>query len=67
MSELLPQQHLLLELIIKSGDVTIPKEDDGTMLFRTLKECADLRWVSVMPSGNDMQTATVTNLGRKAI
>jgi len=67
MPDLLPQQHLLLELIIKSGDVRLPKKDDGTMLFRTLNECADLRWVSIQSSDTDHNVVTVTDAGRKAV
>ena len=67
MADLLPQQRLLLELIMMSGDVTVPKKDDGSMLYRTLKECQKLRWVSVVPAGEDAELATVTHLGRKAV
>jgi len=67
MSNLLPQQRLLLELIIKSGDVTVPKKDDGTMLFRTLNECAALRLVSIQSSDADHNIVTVTGAGRKAV
>ena len=67
MSDILPQQRLLLELIIKSGDVTVPKKDNGTMLFRTLNECADLRWVTIAPADSDHNTATVTSAGRNAV
>ncbi|PCI42054.1 MAG: hypothetical protein COB46_01645 [Rhodospirillaceae bacterium] len=67
MSDLLPQQHLLLELIQMSGDISVPKRDDGSVLFRTLKECEDLRLVAVTPDGDDHNTATVTLRGRKAL
>ncbi|PHS78130.1 MAG: hypothetical protein COB59_08705 [Rhodospirillaceae bacterium] len=67
MSDLLPQQHLLLELILMSGDISVPKKDDGSVLFRTLKECEGLRLVTITPSGDDHNTAMVTRLGRKAL
>jgi hypothetical protein len=67
MNNILPQQRLLLELIIKSGDVTVPKKDNGTMLFRTLNECAQLSWVNILPSDSDHNIATVTSAGRKVV
>lgn len=67
MSDLLPQQHLLLELLQMSGDISVPKKDDGSVLYRTLKECEALRLVSMAPSGNDHNTAMVTRLGRKSL
>ena len=67
MSDILPQQQLLLELIMMSGDVTVPKNDDGTMIYRTLKECSGFGWVSVLPGKSNSDIATVTAEGRKAI
>lgn len=66
MSNVLPQQRLLLELIIMSGDIAVPAADDGTMLYRTLKECEDHRWLTCSSFGAGFDKATVTVKGRKA-
>ena len=66
MSNVLPQQRLLLELIIMSGDIAVPATDDGTMLFRTLKECEKQGWLTCNSFGAGFDKATVTEKGRKA-
>jgi hypothetical protein len=37
---MLPQQRLLLELLTMSGDIAVPMEAKGTILWRTIDECA---------------------------
>ena len=65
MPNVLPQQHLLLELIIMSGDIAVPAADDGTMLYRTLKECEKHGWLTCSSFGAGFDKATVTATGRK--
>ena len=67
MADLLPQQRLLLELIQMSGDISVPKNDDGSVMYRTLKECESFKLISLTPDGDDHNTAMVTNAGRKAL
>ncbi|HEY9081080.1 hypothetical protein [Magnetovibrio sp.] len=66
MRNVLPQQRLLLELIVQSGDIAVPSEDNGTVLYRTLKECESAGWLNVKPFGAGFNKASVTDLGRVA-
>lgn len=65
MPNILPQQRLLLELIIMSGDIAVPAADDGTVLYRTLKECEEHKWLTCSSFGAGFDKATVTDKGRK--
>lgn len=66
MSNVLPQQRLLLELIQMSGDIAVPVEDDGTVLFRTLQECKANGWITLSLFGAGFNKAHITDTGRKA-
>lgn len=65
MPNLLPQQRLLLELIVQSGDIAVPAEDNGTVLYRTLKECEGAGWLNIHPFGAGFYKASVTTKGRQ--
>lgn len=65
MSSILPQQRLLLELIVMSGDIAVPAEDNGTVLYRTLRECVDKGWITLSPFGAGFNKAHITDPGRK--
>lgn len=67
MTEILPQQRLLLELIKMSGDIAVPDQDDGTMLYRTLKECEAKHWLTLKQFGAGFCKASITPLGRDMI
>jgi len=62
----LPQQLLLLELIVQSGDIAVPAKDDGTVLYRTLKECEAAGWLIINPFGAGFDKASITETGRVA-
>lgn len=66
MATVLPQQRLLLELIVMSGDTAVPAEDNGTVLYRTLKECERNGWLTLNPFGAGFDKATITDAGREA-
>lgn len=66
MATVLPQQRLLLELIVMSGDTAVPAEDNGTLLYRTLKECERNGWLTLSPFGAGFDKASVTASGREA-
>ena len=66
MPTVLPQQRLLLELIVMSGDTAVPAEDNGTVLYRTLKECESNGWLVLSPFGAGFDKASVTESGRAA-
>ena len=67
MAKPLPQQTLLLELISMSGDIAVPSEDDGTLLFRTLGECKAASWIRLTPFGQGFDKASLTAFGRKIL
>lgn len=66
MPDVLPQQRLLLELIVMSGDIAVPAHDDGTVLYRTLKECEANGWLRLSSFGAGFDKAAVTDSGRRA-
>lgn len=66
MPNVLPQQRLLLELIVQSGDIAVPSADNGTVLYRTLKECEKSGWLKIKPFGAGFDKASVTEAGRAA-
>ncbi|MEG3618425.1 hypothetical protein V5T82_08175 [Magnetovibrio sp. PR-2] len=67
MPEILHQQRLLLELLIKSGDIGVPDVDDGTLLFRTLQECIDHGWITMGHFGAGVDIVKITDAGRAAV
>ncbi|NQU56058.1 MAG: hypothetical protein HQ513_02410 [Rhodospirillales bacterium] len=64
MAEILHQQRLLLELLVKSGNIAVSGTDDGTLLFATLKECEKAGWLTLKPFGAGFDQAEVTGAGR---
>ena len=64
MPTILPQQQLLLELIIFSGDIGVPDVDDASIFFRTMKECEAKGWITVTHFGAGVQKLSITDLGR---
>ncbi len=66
MAMVLPQQKLLLELLMMSGDIAVPDADNETVLFRTLKECESKGWLSLKQFGAGFNKAAITDTGRKA-
>lgn len=66
MPNVLPQQRLLLELIVQSGDIAVPAVDNGTVLYRTLKECERSGWLNIKSFGAGFDKASVTDQGRQA-
>ncbi len=63
----LPQQKLLLELLDMSGDIAVPSADNGSMLFRTLQECREARWIELSPFGAGFDKAHITVSGRRIV
>ncbi|WP_028880599.1 hypothetical protein [Terasakiella pusilla] len=64
MSNVLPQQKLLLELLIMSGDIAIADDISGTILERTVEECEKKGWVMRKQFGAGFHKTTITPLGR---
>ncbi len=67
MGTILPQQQLLLELLIMSGDIAIADQTQGSILVRTLRECAARGWVEVEKIGPGFSKAIITDKGRQAV
>ncbi len=67
MAEILHQQRLLLELLSMSGNIAVPDADNGTLLYRTLKECKDNGWITLTPFGAGFNKAEIKQSGRLAI
>ena len=66
MAGALPQQTLLLELLMMSGDIAVPDSDNGTVLYRTLKECEASGWLELKQFGAGFDKASITDSGRLA-
>jgi hypothetical protein len=67
MAEILHQQRLLLELLSMSGNIAVPDSDNGTLLFKTLKECEASNWLALTQFGAGFNKAEITDSGRRAI
>jgi hypothetical protein len=62
-----PQQRLLLELLTMSGDIAVPMEAKGTILWRTLDECEQQRLVALNNINDSICRVSVTALGRATL
>ena len=67
MSIVLPQQALLLELLVMSGDIAMADDIEGTVLHRTLVECERKGWVIQKRFGAGFNKLTITDSGRKIV
>jgi len=50
-----------------SGDIAVPSVNDGSVLFRTLTECHEARWIELSPFGAGFDKAHITASGRRLI
>ncbi len=66
MPRVLPQQQLLLELLIMSGQIAVPEDSNDTILWRTLKECRTARWLTSVEVSPGLFKIEITRAGRKA-
>ncbi|NQV54720.1 MAG: hypothetical protein HQ503_02580 [Rhodospirillales bacterium] len=66
MASILPQQMLLLELLVMSGDIAVSDNREDTILGRTLKECESSGWITTKQFGAGFNKVTITATGRKA-
>ncbi len=66
MAKTLPQQQLLLELLIMSGKIGVPADDKETILWRTLDECKKSGWISWAEVSPGLFSIEVTRAGRQA-
>lgn len=61
---LMPQQRLLLELMMMAGDIAITATGEGSVLRRTLDECANRGWIEVNTISQGFSKASITPKGR---
>ena len=66
MSKTLPQQQLVLELLIMSGEVAVPEDTGGTILWRTLRECRQAGWLTSVEVSPGLFRIGITRAGRTA-
>jgi len=66
MAETLPQQQLLLELLIMSGQIAVPADDKNTILWRTLGECQKTGWLTWVEVSPGLFSIEITRKGRQA-
>lgn len=64
MVNIMPQQRLLLELLIMSGELGVTVAPDGSLLWRTLNECKQARWLKLTEISPDIHKAEITGAGR---
>ncbi|MGO1119166.1 hypothetical protein ACTL6U_10690 [Rhodovibrionaceae bacterium A322] len=50
-----------------SGNIGVPSEDNGTLLYRTLLECQKAGWITLQTIAADYSEAAITQSGRRAI
>ncbi len=66
MIKILPQQLLLLELLISSGDIAVDESKENSILGRTLKECSNKGWTELKVFGGGFNKVSITESGRHA-
>ena len=66
MPHVLPQQQLLLELLIMSGQIAVTEDSNDTILWRTLKECRTAGWLTSVKVSPGLFSIEITRAGRKA-
>ena len=67
MQDILPQQKLLLELLVMSGDIAVADNLNGTILERTLEECERKGWVTHKKFGAGFNKTSITPAGRRIV
>jgi hypothetical protein len=64
MPKTLPQQQLVLELLIMSGEVAVPEGVGETILWRTLRECRQAGWLTSVEVSPGLFRIDITGMGR---
>ena len=65
-TQVLPQQKLLLELIAVSGELSVPEQPPGSLLWKTLQECTQSRWINMRETRPGTHSVRITAAGREA-
>ncbi len=64
---LLPQQQLVLELLRMSGEIAVLESAEGTILWRTLQECRQNRWIAKTEVSPGVFSVSLTAAGRREL
>jgi hypothetical protein len=67
MVSLLPQQRLILELLVMSGEIAVPATPDDSILWRTVDECLGQRWIVRREVGGGFCKVDATPIGRSVL
>jgi hypothetical protein len=67
MPKTLPQQQLLLELLVMSGQIGVAAGAQDTILWRTLLECQAAGWLTRVEVSPGLFSIEITQKGRRAI
>ena len=67
MSDILPQQRLVLELLSMTGNFAVPVTDETTVLWRTLHECKVNGFVRVTEISSGVYKVQLTLSGRRIV
>ncbi len=67
MDNVLPQQKLLLELLIASGEIAVPESTEPTLLWSTLGECKAAGWIRLREISRGLHRVDITAGGRRAV
>ena len=66
MDRTLPQQQLLLELLIMLGEIAVPRDSGGALFWRTLSECRASGWTTQLEVSPGILRVGITETGRRA-
>jgi hypothetical protein len=66
-SNLLPQQQLVLELLRMSGDIGVPEQPQETILWRTIAECRAKGWITIAEVSPGVHSVALTPQGRRRV
>ena len=67
MSDLLPQQQLVLELLRMSGEIGVTEQPQQTILWRTLVECRAKGWITLTEVSPGVHSVALTPHGRRRV
>ncbi len=64
--QVLPQQQLLLELLVMSGQIAVTGDPQDTILWRTIKEGIANGWITLREASPEFYSIEITQSGRRA-
>ena len=67
MSDLLPQQQLVLELLRMAGEIGVTEQPQETILWRTLRECRAKGWITTTEVSPGVYSVAMTPPGRRKV